>query len=1135
MDLWEDIRIFARNHHDELIGNRLDYSVEELLSAAEVSTQIKRYGIPAGDSLLFGAEAMLDLDRNIIWFNNQVDPELIAYYQAHEYAHFWIDDHNAICAPEHLDYDAIETELPVGVDLVEGYGPKERYELQANVFAREFLVPSHKLRKMFVEEQEHADTIAKRIGVYEGLVHHQLMYALLYTTGQVSLDKGEADGKEKPEYALDSSQERAAKNPKGPLLLEAGPGTGKTSTLLGRIKYLLEERDINASSILALTFSNKAAEAMRTRVARIAPDAAPHIWMGTFHAFGLEILRKYGTRIGLSEQPTVLEPAASVLMLEKNLASLELNHYMNPYEPVFELVPILGAISRAKDELVTPERYEELAKQQWGDAKTDKEIELAEKALEVAHVYHVYEELLVDADAVDFGDLIYKTVRLLQMHTDVRDQIRNQYPHILVDEFQDVNYASGVLLKEIAGAGDGLWVVGDARQSIYRFRGAAPRNVSKFAENFPGAEKLSLKINYRSQRHIVDAFEAFAQQMQQTVPGEDFIGWRASRTEDDGDLIMDAAESLESEVQLMAQQIKRLNVLGIPYRDQAVLCRTHTQLEKIARQLEECGIPILYIGELFEREEIRDLLALLSLASEPHGAGLVRIADFSEYRIPIDDVLQLLKAAEEREVIFPKALSIVEDIDQLSEQGQTGLFLLQEHLKDLGFSITAWSFLAKYLFSKSQYLRQLLEDNSVSGQQRRLALHQFLAFVYAFREKPVDVTGDPKRWFLDTVRRLQIFGETKQLRQLPDSADAIDAVRMLTVHASKGLEFSTIYLPYLGQGKFPLSRRGQRCPPPKGMLPKEAENWHEHEEECLFFVGISRAKDFLYLSRATSYGKSGSNNSKFLDAIGHLLPDHYKRKGEKPPSQPEDEVEFIQSSREFKADELDIYLRCPRRYFYHFVLDLGGKNKESAYVQFHRCVYQILDWIDDEHNAGRDIDVQDALGQLGELWSETGPVDHAFELFYFRLAEKMVRNAVKMQSSNMLPLERQEIYLTLDTGVIRFKPDQIVERPDGTCAVRRLRTGHIGSSEKGKAIYALYQHAAKQEFGDEASIEIVSLADDMTEPVDMSERMRSSRLNKYESAMHGIQAGIFDPTPKDIRDCPRCPFYFICPSPTNAD
>lgn len=1133
MDPWKDIRLLARQKHLELMVDRKDYTAEELLAAAEESTGIKRQGVPAGDSLLFGAEAMLDLTHSILWYNNNLGSELAAYYQAHEYAHYWIDDKGASCSSEHLDYEALETELPVGVNRVEGYGPQERRELQANVFAREFLVPSHKLRDSFIADRENAASIAQRIAVYEGLVHHQLMHALLNPYGEQLQGITERELPEEPKYRLDPKQDQASRAPGGPLLLEAGPGTGKTSTLLGRIQHLLGDRQIKASAILALTFSNKAAEEMRARVARIAPDAAPHIWMGTFHAFGLEVLRKYGTRIGLSEKPAVLERAAAILMLERRLAALKLNHYMILHDPVLNLVHILGAISRAKDELITPEKYKELVEEQLNKAQTEDDIKRAEKALEVAHVYEVYEHMLAESDAIDFGDLIYKTVRLLQEHTDVRDQIRREYTHILVDEFQDVNFASGVLLKEIAGAGEGLWVVGDARQSIYRFRGAAPRNVSAFPDHYVGASHLSLEMNYRSQPKIVEAVEVFARQMQ-AVSGDDFAGWEAQRPDEGGGVIVKVADNLAAEAKFLADEIKQQEAAGVAFRDQAVLCRTHTQLAQIAEQLELHGIPVLYMGELFEREEIRDLLALLSLVSEPHGTGLIRVSQFPEYRIPRSDVLKILEISETQEGTFLESLSRVDSIEDLTEDGQAGLLRLRAHLAGAGFSTTAWSLLANYLFSSSSYLRKHIEDKSVAGQQRRLAIHQFLAFAYAYREKPPDITGDPKRWFLDTVRRLQTFGETKQLRQLPDSADAINAVRMLTVHASKGLEFRVVFIPYLGKGNFPIRRQWERCPPPQGMLPQEAEDWHDHEEECLFFVGMSRAKDVLHLSRATSYGKSGSNHSRVLDLIGHLLPDDYGQPAKKPDGKMVDAPKLIRSAREFTGKELDLYLRCSRRYFYQHGLGLAGRNEESAYVQFHRCVYRVLDWINVERREGQGVAVQDALDQLGQHWGETELTDHGYGTFYYDLAVKMVQNAASREPKLVI-LEDKTIPIKMEAGVIRFRPDQVVERQDGKRLLRRLRTGRIGTSEKAKGIYALYQRASKQELGDATAVEIVSLSDDVTEEVEMSDKVTLNRLAEYEKAMGEIQAGVFVPQPKDNRDCPSCPYYFICPSPVDSE
>ncbi len=299
--------------------------------------------------------------------------------------------------------------------------------------------------------------------------------------------------------SLDPSQRAAACVQHGPVLVEAGPGTGKTRALVGRVLHLLDY-GIDPRGILALTYSNKAAEEMRERVARVAPEAAPLIWMGTFHAFGLELLRKYGSRIGLPTDPSVLDPVDAVFLLEQDLPALSLDHYQHLPEPTKYLKPILAAISRAKDELATPDDYSRAATAMRAAAMDDDTVQAAEKAAEVAHVYGVYQAALESRGALDFGDLIARSVALLGAESHgVGASVRGTYPHVLVDEYQDVNRASAVLLAALAGDGRGLWVVGDARQSIYRFRGATPSNMVRFTEDFPGGRVLRLSTNYRSQ------------------------------------------------------------------------------------------------------------------------------------------------------------------------------------------------------------------------------------------------------------------------------------------------------------------------------------------------------------------------------------------------------------------------------------------------------------------------------------------------------------------------------------------------------------------------------------------------------------------------------------------------------------
>ena len=489
MSHWEEIRRRARERRAAVLrGAGGDPSSESLLAAAERLTGFERIGLPAGDPLLDGAEATLDHEMERVWYNREVEPGMARFYQAHEYAHLWLHPERGGEPESGLDPEAIEEPLPVGVNRVEGYGPEELREREANVFAREFLLPTDVLSQWYKADKASAIETAERLGLPEGLVMQQMARALLtpeITPTQVS--SGNTD-----QRPLDLSQEEAAHAARGPLLLEAGPGTGKTRTLIGRIAFLLEQ-NVPPTSILALTFSNRAAEEMRSRVADANPEAASRIWIGTFHAFGLELLRKYSTHLGLPSRISVLDPSDSIALLERMLSDLNLDHYQNLYDPALYLRDILAAISRAKDEWVGPEKYSELAEGMLNQASTSDEIERAERVIEVAGVYRAYQEALDRESLLDFGDLIFKSVSLLTTSTDVRDTLRSTYRHVLVDEYQDVNRASGLFLKEIAGAGAGLWVVGDTRQAIYRFRGAAPTNMQRFAEDFPGAKVKSLR------------------------------------------------------------------------------------------------------------------------------------------------------------------------------------------------------------------------------------------------------------------------------------------------------------------------------------------------------------------------------------------------------------------------------------------------------------------------------------------------------------------------------------------------------------------------------------------------------------------------------------------------------------------
>lgn len=1120
MEGFDLIRHTARLRHAEARAKRGGVNTgAALLDGATDLTGIARQAVPDDDRVLCGAEAILEKSTPAIFYKKSVGPAEAIFYQAHEFAHYWLDSATGACAVGDIDESMPEERIPLGIQRVEGYGPRERRECQANVFAREFLLPSSEARRLFIEEGLSAVVIAERLGVPLGMVHQQLALGLLVPDSEIGENSSEAASP-----SLDDSQRAAAEAEEGPHLIEAGPGTGKTRTLTARIDWLLK-RGVDPASILALTFSNKAAEEMRERVAVAAPEAAPAIWAGTFHAFGLELLRKYGHLLGLSSNVRLVDPGDALLLLEEMLPSLPLKHYLQLYEPAFALHDILSAISRAKDELVGPEEYRALGHAMLALASDEEAQEEAEKVLEVAAVFAAYEEMLKAERVVDFSDLIVKPATLLREHPEVAEEIRKQYKQILVDEYQDVNRASGVLLKLLAGDGKTLWVVGDARQSIYRFRGAAPVNIKEFEKDFPGTMKLPLSVNYRSQEHVVRLVEVFASHMKASV-GSLPAKWEAKRGHQGGEIIMEVANDLAAEAVGLAREINRKREQGITYRDQAILCRSHTNLARFAMRLEAQGIPILYLGDVFERPEVRDMLALISFTCEPERGGLFRLAQFPEYGIPIGDVRKVLNFADANGIYPTEAIRRLDEIADLTTDGCTGLGRLAVHLSDVGQETTPAALLFDYLFTKSRYLNTMLADTSIAGQQRRLALFQFLQF--ALEHKPAG-RGNWRHQLLQWIRRLETFGDERQLRELPAAAKGIDAVRVLTVHASKGLEFSTVYLPGLGTGMFPVSPKYNQCPPPQGMLAESPKESHAEEEECLFFVAMSRARDVLCLSRAETYGAMKRSASPLLVKIASHLPRSPEASGrwQDGGSEQPDEGPLAHlgvTLEEHAAEDLDQYIRCPRAYLYQRVMGLSGARDDNAYVRFHRAVYAVLRWMG-TIEASKVVALEEALERLRSAWEQIGPVDHPYSPVYLDAAELIVERAIARRVGKMEIIDA-DWRIDRPGGRVRLRPDHVEIGPEGPI-VRRLRTGKP-PKKIDDDIYALYHEGAAKAFG-KARVEALYLTTDEVIPVDMTAKVIANRLAKYDAAMAGIRAGKFPPKPND-RICPHCPQYFICPA-----
>lgn len=1113
MDKWTDIRRKARACHVKALEKSGgDRRAPAILKAAleNDDLELRHYG----PGTVFSEGVLGTLDRDACLVNVAIcdDKRIEHVVIAHEIGHYHLhhDPTNEVSAqPIGLGGDPIEG----GSSKVEGYSPREQKEVQADIFAGELLCPSDWLLGEYRDHKRRPSAIAHALQVPESLVVNQMIRALLLPP----IRDQEAEEEPRCVIDLDPDQKAAAEWSGGALLVDAGPGTGKTRTLIRRIENLLDG-GVNPGEILALTFSNKAAEEMRERLAASKPDAAIEMAVSTFHAFGLELILKWPSGVGRSTKVRVLDEAEALALLEQNLEELPLRYYRNLYEPAYELVHVLKAISRAKDELISPADYLAaaraalLAAQAEGDAE---KIEAAGKAIELAQIYEIYDRRLEAADALDFGDLVGLTAKLVNENAGVR-QFVSKFKHVLVDEYQDVNLASARLLEALCRFGASAWVVADQRQSIYRFRGAEPSNVARFIEDFQG-ETISLSHNYRSYKPIVGTFAAFSGSMGQ---GSVMRGsWNASRA-DGGEVSLTIAPTLAAEAEAICDRIETYRNAGIAYSDQAILARTHLTLARITGVLEKLGVPLLYLGDLFEREEIRDLLCLMSLGAEPGDVGFIRVATLPAYQATRNDALAVYRWARTNGARISAALSQLDEIQELTDQGRTGLAKLGREIAGLD-NLPPWIFLTTWLLERSDYLEPLIRSRGAHSQQKLIAIYHLLKVC---SEQELSRSAS-RRDFLARVRRLEVLNQDSSFRIVASEASGLDAVRVTTIHGSKGLEFGAVHFPALATRYMPTTRQPVRCPPPPSlsqlvMQPSD----HEAEEECLFFVGLSRARDRLSISRAERYTSQNVSASKFLTRIGAFA--RQKR--------------FVGSGKSYAAAailappgrsdrylerDLSTYLGCPLRYRYEVLEELRGGSDNSPYLQFHRCVRATINWMEAQREIGAPCGGAAALARLDQEWAKRGPIG-GFENFYRAEATEMIEAMQREIAREEGQYDREEWVVSVNGCEIAVTPDRVIIDPNGSVRVVRIRTGRKTKTEANRPIYGLFHCGVSQRYRNApATVETFYVS--TGERVESSERDADKKIREYEKAIEEIERGDFSKN-IDARRCPNCPFYFLC-------
>jgi DNA helicase-2/ATP-dependent DNA helicase PcrA len=672
-------------------------------------------------------------------------------------------------------------------------------------------------------------------------------------------------------------QQEAIEHVQGPLIIVAGAGTGKTAVITEKIKYLLANKLADASQIMALTFNEKAAAEMQARVDRAIDYAYLEMNIHTFHAFCQRLLEKYAIDIGLPASFKILTPADAWLLVRKNLDKFELDYYRPIGNPTKNIHELIKHFQKCKDEMISPEDYLNYAL----NIKLDKDnvqIEEKNRLTEISRAYHVYNQLLVDNSCLDFGDLIYYANILLIKRPNILNKIHQRYKYILVDEFQDVNWAQYELVKKITNKSAQLTVVGDDDQSIYAFRGASVSNILKFKEDFPNAHEIVLTTNYRSGQTILD--KAY-QLIQNNNPDRLEIKLNINKKlinniEKKSHVAHVHLSKLDDEAKFTTEEIIKLKKLNpnASWNDFAILIRANSHAEPFMNQMEAFGIPYEFLASagLYRQPIILDCINFFKVIDNyRESASIYRLMRMPAINLNEDDIQQITYFAKKIKVIsYFEALKRNAEI-KLSEKGRKKIETLLSAIQEgLASAINNKPTLVLYKFLESSgYLKYLLDgenkgNNNVIRQIYQLT--QFFEYIANYEKMTPDSTVAD---FMDHFSQILDSGDLGIIKQPEDTPDSVN---ILTVHTAKGLEFKYVFVVNLVEERFPARRRGELIELPKELIKEQLPegDGHEQEERRLFYVAMTRAKERLYLLSANDYGGARSKKiSRFLPEIGY--------------------------------------------------------------------------------------------------------------------------------------------------------------------------------------------------------------------------------------------------------------------------
>ncbi|MCX6726023.1 MAG: ATP-dependent DNA helicase [Candidatus Shapirobacteria bacterium] len=837
--------------------------------------------------------------------------------------------------------------------------------------------------------------------------------------------------KESSEKKLNTQQVEAIKYGDGPLLIIAGAGTGKTTVITERIKYFVSSGKAKPAEILALTFTDKAAREMEERVDIAMPYGYLDMWIATFHSFCDRVLRQEAIHIGLSSNYKLMTEAEAIQLLTKNLFKFDLNYFRPLGNPTKFISGMLQHFSRLKDEDVLPAEYLKFAKKQVGNIKIIKEEK--EKTSELAKAYQSYEEIKIKEGVMDFADLITNCLKLFRTRPNILAQYQKQFKYLLVDEFQDTNYAQNKLAVLMAGKKQNITVCADDDQAIYRWRGAAISNVIQFRKTFPKTKIVVLVQNYRSSQIILDqSYQLIKNNNPDRLEIKEKIDkhLKAVRKIEQKPAEFIHADRVENEAENVAKKIKELAAKDYKFSDIAILVRANNHAEPFIRALSRAGIPYQFLGpgQLFRQSEVKDLIAYLKvLYNFDDNVALYRVLSMEPLKIEPRDLVAINNFARRQNVSLFEACEIIDKIfvsDESKEKINNFIQMVHRHF---GFLLkeTAGQILY-YFLQDSGLLKRITEYKTPLEEKAAQNISKFFDRLKTYEVNHEDASVSA---VVDWINLSMDLGESPLANNFDWFEE--DKVNLLTIHSAKGLEFPVVFLVNLVAARFPTNERKEQIPIPDDLIKEilPSGNYHEQEERRLFYVGMTRARDQLFLTAADYYGE-GKREKKLSPFVLETLGKTQKELEGFLIASKNDQLSIfdfkpaeemsVQANRQIQPlnylsySQIETFKTCPLQYRYRYLqrIPVSPSSAQSFGDTIHKTLKEFCQRIKD----GGKLTEKDLLNILNINWSSSGYASKAHE-------EKSKERAKKMLKEFFIKFDPKTVLKDLEqTFMIKITP-----------------------------------------------------------------------------------------------------------------